>query len=298
MKLILIGGAQRSGTTLLQTLLANALDTAVLPEAHILCDLMTSYRRAKEATKKTRFYYPSDDGLRAFFRSCGQRHIDDLVATLGGGSALVLKDPNFVQFDSEVASLFPDAVRVITLRDPRDIAASFLRIGQREQPEVGSGKYRRRDVRFIGNKIVTSYAGVMKAPKPAGMQFVRYEELVTDPKKTLSVLGREAGLALSFARIDNPVWLEAEARHEASWISELEGGGPSTDSVGAYKTVMQPKEIALTEQICAPVMQWAGYEKSPPHTVQREWIAKRLARKAMRWMRKGPAATRDRVSPG
>jgi hypothetical protein len=47
MKLILIGGAQRSGTTLLQTLLANAIDEPILPEAHILCDMLTSFKRAK-----------------------------------------------------------------------------------------------------------------------------------------------------------------------------------------------------------------------------------------------------------
>ena len=42
MQLILIGGGQRSGTTLLQTLLANALGSPNLPEAHILSDILAS----------------------------------------------------------------------------------------------------------------------------------------------------------------------------------------------------------------------------------------------------------------
>jgi MoxR-like ATPase len=42
MQLILVGGAQRSGTTLLQTLLVNALQSPNLPEAHILSDILGS----------------------------------------------------------------------------------------------------------------------------------------------------------------------------------------------------------------------------------------------------------------
>ena len=57
MQLIIIGGAQRSGTTLLQTLLANALNAPLLPEAHILCDILAAYKRAKEFGHKTYFFY-------------------------------------------------------------------------------------------------------------------------------------------------------------------------------------------------------------------------------------------------
>src|SRR5215210_11626 len=116
--LILIGGAQRSGTTLLQTLLANALNAPVLPEAHILCDVMASYKRAKDAPIKTRFYYNGDDKLLSFFRFCADRHVADLAEGIPG-SAMVLKDPNFVQFDDEAAAIFPEAIRIACLRDPR-----------------------------------------------------------------------------------------------------------------------------------------------------------------------------------
>lgn len=260
-KLVLIGGAQRSGTTLLQTLLANALAAPVLPEAHILCDLMASFKRAKDAPRKTDYFYASGDDLLAFFRACADRHIADLARRTGSGT-LVLKDPNFVQYDTEAAELLPSAARLVSLRDPRDIAASFLRIGQRET-EGEAGKYRRRDIHFIGKKIVDSYGGLSEARAP-NLHFVRYEELAEAPKSTLQALANDAGLELSLDRIDNAIWLEAEARHDATWISELEERGPSTQSIGVYRTGMSPREVALIEQICAPVMDFAGYERSTP----------------------------------
>jgi len=91
-QLILIGGAQRSGTSLLQTLIAHSLNTPVLPEDHILCDLLASYKRAKEFTKKTSYFYRTEADLRAYFQLCVDRHIGDVLAAAQPGSSLVVKD--------------------------------------------------------------------------------------------------------------------------------------------------------------------------------------------------------------
>jgi hypothetical protein len=107
MQLIIIGGAQRSGTTLLQTLLADALNAPLLPEAHILCDILAAYKRAKEFAHKTNFFYPTQNDLSNFFRSILQRHISDIVAGVGGTSVLILKDPNLIQVLDESAALCP-----------------------------------------------------------------------------------------------------------------------------------------------------------------------------------------------
>jgi hypothetical protein len=286
MSLVLIGGAQRSGTTLLQTLIANALAAPVLPEAHILCDLMASYQRAKDAPRKTRFFYASDAELLSFFRASAQRHIEDVRRAAGVGDALVLKDPNFVRCDAEAAEMLPEAVRIVCLRDPRDIAASFLKIGQRETDSAEAGKYRRRDIHFIGKKIAESYAGIATA-RPKGLHVVRYEELVAAPARTLQALGADAGLEFDLARIDDPAWLEADARHDKAWISALEEGKPSTASVGAYKTMMRPREIALLEQICAGAIASGGYEPSSPRASQAAQGPMRFLRGAVHRIRQG-----------
>jgi len=69
------------------------------------------------------------------------------------------------------------------------------------------------------------------------------------------------------ARIDRPVWLDAEARHEASWISELEGAEASPSSIGSFKRVLTGDEIAMVQQICEPIMSQFGY--APVETPRR-----------------------------
>jgi Sulfotransferase family len=285
MQLVLIGGAQRSGTTLLQTMLANALATPVLSEAHILCDLLAAFKRAKSTPRKTQYYYKTDGDLLAFFQDCVNRHVADLRRNVGAASALVLKDPNLIQVDGEAAAVLPSAIRIACLRDPRDIAASFLRIGQREQPEGIPGKYRRRDIDFIGKKILGAYAPLMQDRAAADVILVRYEDVVTKPGETLADLARETGLPLSLERIDTMEWLEAESRHDPAWITELEEKEPSAASVGTYKTVMRPSEIALIEEICAPLMAWAGYENAMPRISSAGWGLARLPRALVRRMR-------------
>jgi Sulfotransferase family len=287
MQVVLIGGAQRSGTTLLQTLLANALATPVLPEAHILCDLLAAFKRAKSTPRKTQHYYRTDGDLLAFFQDCVNRHIADLTRTVGAASALVLKDPNLIQVDAEAAAVLPVAIRIACLRDPRDIAASFLRIGQREQPEGAPGKYRRRDIDFIGKKILGSYGALMQAGGAKDVILVRYEDVVTKPQETVAEFKRVTGLPLCLERIHAMEWLEAESRHDPAWITELEEKGPSAASVGAYKTVMRPSEIALTEEICAPLMAWAGYESAMPRISSAGWSLARLPRALVRRVRGG-----------
>jgi len=256
MQLILIGGGQRSGTTLLQTLLANALGSPNLPEAHILSDILAAYKRAKEFGNKTSFFYPTDDSLLSFFRSFAERHVSDITAGSKPGT-LVLKDPNFVLALDEAAALFPEAIRIVCMRDPRDIAASFVKIGQR-QNETKPGKYERRDLLFISKKILASYQPLLAAV-PAGVVIVRYEDLASDPKGCLQALGRVTGLNLSLDRIEDAAWLDAPARHEAAWISKLEGAKPSPASIGSFKQVLLGEEVAVVQRVCQPIMSQFAY---------------------------------------
>jgi protein-tyrosine sulfotransferase len=256
MRLLLIGGAQRSGTTLLQTVLANSLGSPNLPEAHILCDILTSYKKAKEVGNKTRAIYPNDGDLLAFFRSFAERHVADI--TVGSQlPALVLKDPNFIHTFEEASAVFPQCARIVCMRDPRDIVASFVQIGQRETA-AKPGKYKARDIYAICRKVSSSYQPLLPAP-PFGVALVRYETLVGDMRGSLETLSRDTGLKLSLDRIEGGEWLDAKARHKPTWITELEGGPPSTASVGSFKRVLTGEEIAIVQQRCGPILEQFGY---------------------------------------
>ena len=74
---------------------------------------------------------------------------------------------------------------------------------------------------------LSSYSPLLGSEATANAIMVRYEELASDPRKVLLDLARETGLAISLGHLEKPVWLAADARHDASWTTELEGRGAS-----------------------------------------------------------------------
>ena len=195
-----------------------------LPEAHILSDILAAYKRAKEFGNKTGYFYPTDDDLRAFFQSFAERHVADIVAKAKPSAALVLKDPNFIQVAGRGrGTRFPRSVRIVCMRDPRDIAASFVQIGQRQTAATKPGKYERRDINFISKKILASYQPLLHGGQAECRHGPLRGRSPATPKGALRLLLATRDLTLVTRSHRRPVWLDAEARHEASWISELEG---------------------------------------------------------------------------
>lgn len=261
MRLILIGGAQRSGTTLLQTLLVHALGkTPLLPEAHILFDLIAAHQRAKFDKAKTSRYYEDEADLADLFRLAVRKHIDDLAARYGRSEILVLKNPNLARVVVEAKELLPDVQCIICLRDPRDIVASFLKIGRRQAERGMKTHYTRRNLDFICAKISASYKFISKEPVLPDVSPVYYEQLVTRPKDTLRRLALQADLPLHLERLDEARWLDDSARHQETWITELERHPPNPSSVGCFRSLLNDEELAKVEQVCDELMRRFSYE--------------------------------------
>jgi hypothetical protein len=260
----LIGGAQRSGTTLLQTLLCNHLPAApLLSEAHILCRLLSTYQLAASDGEKTTDYY-DEDALKGFYQALTKRHVADLEARHPGLRHLVLKDPNFVQITADLDALLPEAAVLVALRDPRDIVASFVQIGERERALGREVKYYTdRNIEFFCKKIRQSYEPLVASRgQAANTIMVRYEELVQAPEQVIGrVLEAKGETPAAPASLDQLRWLDAEKRHKDSWISPLEEGPPSTASVGAYRTVLTGKEIDKVQDRLAEIMAAFGYQR-------------------------------------
>lgn len=259
MPLVLIGGAQRSGTTLVQMLIANALSAPILPEAHILCDLFHAHDRAVREAQKTSRYY-DDIGLRDFFRAIVSHHLEDIAGRYGT-DALVLKDPHFAKVHNSIRAIWPDALLIITVRDPRDIAASFIGIGEREIAKERTSRYTKRDIQFICQKTNDSYRDLSGLEDDPLTAIVKYERAVIAPVVTLDILADRFGLELDSTRVADPEWLNAEALHQEAWRTPLDGQPPRADSVGSFAWLLTADEIKIVEAQCGTLMSRFGYDR-------------------------------------
>ncbi len=253
---VLVCGPQRSGTTLVQTILANALSSPLLPEAHIFCATVQVCFDALANWIKNSAYYRDQADCRAQFRAIYGGQLQHLCDLKGRPDYLVLKDPNFVKY----LPLLPDLTGsntaiVAVVRDPRDIAASYVKIGKRQIAAGETSKYTRRDIGFICSKINESCQQLL-LPIPAHTQVVRYEDFVLDPSGELQRLASHFGWRLADIQrsIDHPVWVDPSNRHKASWITELEDGAVSAASVGSFADILTTTERVAVEQHCAEIL--------------------------------------------
>jgi len=262
--LVFIGGPQRSGTTLVQTLVVNALgSTALLPEAHVVHGLLEVYRRGMAEWPKTARLFGREEVFRGFVNDSIQGVLNTIVQVNGAVDFLVLKDPNFGMVAPQILDLFPEATCVFCIRDPRDIASSFLKIEQREKAMGRERKrYRNRNLFLYCTKVKRSCQEAVKAG--FSWTVLRYEDVVADPAGQLERLGAETGLPLRVPDFDNMRWIEAEVRHKDSWVSSLEEKAPSVQSVGAFRGVLSPGEIAYVEVTCGGIMKKFGYSPVSP----------------------------------
>jgi hypothetical protein len=286
MRIVIVCGAQRSGTTLTQTLIANALPNApLLPEAHIPHDLLRSWKRAKDQWAKTSRIYQTEQDALHYFQGAMSTHLNDIAARHADAEYLILKDPNFIDVLPEIAEIIPSAKTLICIRDPRDIVASFLKIGQRDAERKQKTRYSRREIRFICDKIKSSYQPVIDSDVPAGASLVRYEDIVTDAAETLRRIARDTGLPLDPGRLNSLKWLEDEYRHQETWRTELEGGPPTARSVGSFRQSLSLYERAQVQMSCHTLIRKLRYtndaeDKSARtlHDRIRRWVRRRRGR--------------------
>jgi len=199
-RFIFVGGAPRSGTTLLQNILDSHPEIICGPQFRNIPDIIDLRKKLYNAidTRHTyvfNSYEDIDNHVRTF--------IENLLMSLLERSKCKLlseKTPENIVVFPELIELFPDAHFIYIIRDPRAVVLSF---------KAGNEKFRRKGMNyryssgslsdFVG---LTNYvkeffvAGISSAKNaPNKILTVVYDKLVTDPesetKRICNYLGIE-----------------------------------------------------------------------------------------------------------
>jgi tetratricopeptide (TPR) repeat protein len=127
-RLCLMGGFPRSGTTLLEQVLASHPDCLGTDETGILSNqfrnpLVLAAASAAEAVAELDAMEPADLGRgRAEYLRCTEDRLGEAL----DGRILLEKDPLLTADLAVPLRLFPDAKILMPLRDPRDVVVSFF----------------------------------------------------------------------------------------------------------------------------------------------------------------------------
>jgi len=131
-----IGGAPRSGGTLLTSILCSDRTTnPTLREAHYLREMVQAYRQGKQFfnTLEGGHYFSDLNELRQFSARWVDAFLDKLAVRHAPATNLVLKSFLMSVMFPATFELLPEARFLISVRDPRDIACSQIDVGEKQR---------------------------------------------------------------------------------------------------------------------------------------------------------------------
>jgi hypothetical protein len=258
---IFVGGAGRSGTTLLRVILDSHHNIACGPELKVIPKLCALWQDLQ-----TSFAPP----LRQYLLA--PKDINDIVGQMilallekyrqhSGKMRVAEKSPNNVYFFEHLNHMFPESPLVHVIRDGRDVVCSLLTMNwfnseTRQKLEYTSDA--RKAAGYWANSVRAGQAAGQKPSVATRYIELRYELLVTDPTPTLRKL---------FTFLDEP-WDPAVLRyHEQGRNLAGESSASQvsrelyTSAVGRWQRDLNPKDKAAIKEVAGDLLIELGYAR-------------------------------------
>ncbi|MBT5494246.1 MAG: sulfotransferase [Alphaproteobacteria bacterium] len=259
---IFVGGAMRSGTTLVQRILCtDPSANEALPEVHVIREFVSLIDQCQQNVGNLAPVFEGKEDLLGF----GSELVDVLLQRIrsrygSDDSPLILKNPELTRRFAFLSELRPSARFVIVLRDPRDGVVSMRRVIQRAA-NLGVADAADGDSASIGKlaHVFLSYYAPL-----ADLEFlkhhdrycvVRFEDLVQHPVEIIQRLSFWTGLSLDTALEE----VTSGGDDGSIFGAEFYGKPITAAAVGRYKTDLSAAEIEQVEKISGFFLERYGY---------------------------------------
>lgn len=285
---IFVVGPSRSGTTLVRRVLNAHPAVSIAPETHYFDDLRPrlgaqAQARLDDQGVRTveRYFLALGDGVYGQETDPERSRIDagelrseadSLGATADayfeafcrirmraqGRSRWGEKTPRHVFRIADMLDVWPRAKVICLVRDPRAVVASY-RDWKRGKPDSDAPDRLRvsRSYHPVLNALLVK--GAMEASEQALQRYgtervllLRYEDLVTEPDKSIRQLADWLGLDYTASMLDVP-----DMYGSYGDVSR----GISQAPVGRWRSKLSPTEISVIQTCCRGTMERAGYAR-------------------------------------
>ncbi len=274
-RFLFVGGAARSGTTLVQKILCAHSQIAGGPEFDQLVPLMQMYDRMRQPVRLDRqAWYYSAAGLADRTRQFVSSLFDGVREKHPQVEIISEKTPSNIAVAGTLLELFPDSRFVHVLRDGRDMLLSHKKVKERFLQEKGAAA--KPWLADFDQKVLTGHWKdnveqarriEQLAPESIRQRFltIKYEELVAEPVAQIQRLCNHVGitpepLMLTPEKVD-PTVTGQIANIDNVWYTQAQFSQEfNTNSIGKWKQGLSWWEQLTANLRMAPELERLGYD--------------------------------------
>lgn len=252
-KLVFVGGAPRSGTTVTHALICTSARVSDYhPEISFFRGLAQAYRNGRGAWKQhTSAFFADPEDFRRHMRTTADLSLDRIWRAQGSAEILCMKDPLLTPFFPDLKLLYPtEAWFVVVIRHPYDIVRS------RQEVHAKSGEARPfgpGDAAMVAREYMSFYQQILAQGFGGRLFMFKYEDLNSQQI--------QMGLA-QFVGVDDldatRMWGEAPPDMSAdAW------GSPKYNQaidLAPRLDALTPELTQVTRTICGQMMERFGYD--------------------------------------
>lgn len=223
-KIFFIGGAPRSGTTLVQRIVASHSSVFGGPEFDLIPSLMrlrNTFHASIDAGRISS--YLNHDDVDELFRCFVASVFNKSMQANCGKKYLSEKTPANVEVFDEIAETFPQAQLIFVVRDPRAIVASMLEVGERFRKEGRHPANFTKNVRLATRYINKLWNAAAQVIGKENVHVVFYEDVVLNPNVIIPDFANKLGLVFEegMIQIEKQHTITAEFKNaEHLWYSK------------------------------------------------------------------------------
>jgi protein-tyrosine sulfotransferase len=256
---IFLGGAGRSGTTLLRVILDSHPDIACGPEFKLIPGIALHWARAiKEFRPVLESYAVTPQIYNNAYRTLIESLLGPYLAR-SGKKRIAEKTPNNVLFFYHLSRIFPDSPLVHLVRDGRDVVCSLLTMDWKD-PLTGAPVEYTRNAERAANYWVEAVNAGRRAGESMEVRRnyyeIRYEDIVEKPEPTLRALFEFLGEPWDRSVLD----FHSRSRELAGESSaEQVSRGIYRSSVGRWKEQLKEADKETVKRIAGDLLIRLGY---------------------------------------
>ena len=197
-RILMVGGAMRSGTTVIHRALCTARNSnPYISESWFLHDILNLYKwNLSRYEVRSADQFGAVKNFHELIRFNVQYYLTMVSARYEDPDVLILKHPELTRHFPELAGMFPAMRFLAIVRDPRDVIASIKEaVGKHVRDGVVSPVSRLEGIEDLCGHYLSYYDRLLRLAGNLGdrLRFVRYEDVMREPKQAIAGIGAFCG---------------------------------------------------------------------------------------------------------